>query len=130
MEKVITGLCGKGEHAHSPPPHKGLYSYSLYYHLNALQHFLPVFVFIGVPILLLLPRAVEVLGNQGQVLHKHGAEGSSPHFRATRSWFLSPDLPALLLPEGHGGVLWLCPVHAAVTCRGRVLQLQEEPQLE
>lgn len=44
--------------------------------------------------------------------------------------FFSPDLPALLLPEGHGGLVWLCPVRTALTRWSRVLQLQEEPKLE
>lgn len=59
-----------------------------------------------------------------------GSAGAQPVLPSLQLWFLSPDLPALLLSEGHGGLVRLCPVRAAPARRGRVLQLQEEPQLE
>lgn len=40
------------------------------------------------------------------------------------------DLPAFLLPAADGGALWLRPVRPALAAERRVLQLQEEPQLE
>lgn len=81
----------------------------------------------GVSILLLLSRAGQISGSWGQ---RYTSTGQQPVFLRWSLWFFSPDLPALLLPESHGGVLRLCPVCTATAQRGRVLQLQEESQLE